>query len=267
MDANRLRRLAAEVDAEHRAAMEGLLAEANPAFGRRRMMRQLGGVAAAVTGAAAVVPALASAAGAQQATSTVPAVPQQATTLVATTAPVATTAAPTSTTKPPAVPQSSDLIFLAFAQSFELAAVQAYTLALAGSSVSKNTADVLLTFQNHHRQHAQAVAGIAGKAATGIPNQALLTVYSPLFQAATTENQVLQATFRLETAAASTYLSGLAQLIGTNGAGLVASILPIEARHAEVFGESLGQNFDDFVPAFETTANALSIDQYPIAQR
>ena len=45
--------------------------------------------------------------------------------------------------------------------------------------------------------------------------------------------------FELETAAATTYTAGLGEIIGTDPAAIVASIQPIEARHAAVLGEAL----------------------------
>jgi rubrerythrin len=145
--------------------------------------------------------------------------------------------------------------------------VQAYGLALAGTLLSPELVAVALAFQNHHRDHAQSFAGMAGKAATGIANQSLLTAFGPRFQSASNQAEVLAAAFALETAAASTYTAGLAQLIGIDPAYLVSSIQPIEARHAVVLGQALDLNLDDYNPVFETTANAVTIEQYPIVER
>jgi hypothetical protein len=108
---------------------------------------------------------------------------------------------------------------------------------------------------------------MAGKAATGVANQSLLAAFGPVVQAAATEAALLQAMLQVEMAAAATYTAGLAQLIGTDPASLVASIQPIEARHAAVLGEALNLPIDDYSPLLEPTADALTPAQYPIVAR
>ena len=77
----------------------------------------------------------------------------------------------------------------------------------------------------------------------------------------------MQALFDLESAAVATYTAGLAQLIGTDPAALVASIPPFEARHAAVLGQAINVSIDVYSPVLESTAGALSIEQYPIVER
>jgi len=267
VDANRLRRLAAEVDREHRAAMD----DVERTLDRRALVRGLGGFAVTVAGVTVAVPVLAGPASAQQSTTIVGGAGASSGT---TAAGVATTGSPTSapqatttTTLPPSKPQTVDLVFLAFAQSLELAMVQAYGVALAGALLSPKVADVGRTFQSHHLDHSQSFAGMAGKAATGVANQSLLTSLGPKLQAATNEAQLVQGLFDLESAAVATYTAGLAQLIGTDPAALVASIQPIEARHAAVLGEAINVSIDVYSPVLESTAGAVSIEQYPIVER
>ena len=126
-------------------------------------------------------------------------------------------------------------------------------------------ADVARAFQSHHLDHAQSFAGMAGKAATGAANQSLIAKFGPRPAGRRTEADLLTATLEVETAAAATYTAGLAQLIGTNPAALVASIQPIEARHAAVLGEALQLPVDDYTPVFETTAAAA--DDRPVPDR
>jgi rubrerythrin len=267
VDANRLRRLAAEVDREHRAAMD----DVERRLDRRALVRGFGGFAVTVAGVGIAIPVLARAAGAQQSSTTTPGGGATSGTTVAG---VATTGSPTSapqatttTTLPPAKPQPTDLVFLSFAQSFELAAVQAYGVALASTLLSDKVADVARAFQGHHLDHAQSFAGMAGKAATGIANQSLLAAFGPLLQAASSEAQLLQAALNVEMAAAATYTAALAQIIGTDPAALVASIQPIEARHAVVLSEALELPIDQYTPVLESTADAVTPDQYPIVER
>jgi Ferritin-like domain len=283
VDANRLRRLVADVDREHRRAMASfgvdpdapIVAEtADPppdrgvaerqSFDRRQVVRRLGGWAAAIAGAGVTVPLLATAAGAQtQPTDT--AVNNVGATTSTTPAPIA--ASTTTTTAPPLAPQTSDLLLLSFAQSVELAAVQLYGMALAKSTISKDTALIGVTFQTHHNAHAQSFNGMAGPAVTGIPNQSLLSSFQGQIDAANTEKDLIAVVLHLEEALAATYTAGLALIIGINPTALIASVLPIEARHAVVLAQALGLSVDTYSPTFEPTTGALTPDQYPIVAR
>jgi hypothetical protein len=268
VDANRLRRLAAEVDREHRAAMD----DVERTLDRRALVRGLGGFAVTVAGASVAIPVLAGAAGAQQSSTT--AVGGAGSTSGTTAAGVPTTGSPTSapqatttTTLPPGKPQTPDLAFLAFAQSVELAGVQAYGVAVASPLLSKEAAAIAVAFRMHHLDHAQSFAGMAGKAATGITNQSLVATFGPLLQAAADEAALLRGLYQFELAATATYTAGLALIIGTDPAALVGSIQPIEARHAVVLGEALNLPIDDYSPVLESTAAAVTPAQYPIVAR
>jgi hypothetical protein len=245
VDPKELRRLVADVDGEQHAAMR--------AFDRRSMMRAigLGGVALA-TGSAVLAGATSVAAA--QATST--------------TAAPATAAAPTTTTTlPPQSPQQSDLPIMAFAQTLELGLVQLYSVALATGKLDADTTNAVATFQSHHRSHGQSYAGQAGKAATSQANQTLIAEYTPKLQSATSAAEVLQTLFDLANTFATSYTAALATIIGTNPASLMGSILPIEARHAVVFGQMLNLEPSQYVPAFEATGGALTPSNYPIVAR
>jgi hypothetical protein len=108
---------------------------------------------------------------------------------------------------------------------------------------------------------------MAGKAATGVANQTLIATFGPVLQAARTEADFVTAVLQVETTVTATYTAGLAQLIGTDPASLVASIQAIEARHAAVLGEALQLPVEQYTPVIETTAGAVTIDQYPIVER
>src|SRR5215471_8916560 len=95
-------------------------------LGRRALVRGLGGFAVTVAGISVAVPVLATAADAQQSSTT--AVGGAGATTGTTAAAVPVTGSPTSapqatttTTLPPSRPQPTDLAFLSFAQSLELA--------------------------------------------------------------------------------------------------------------------------------------------------
>ncbi len=160
---------------------------------------------------------------------------------------------------------SGDGALAAFAQSVELAAVEAYGAA-AGSGKVTTPAVVMVatTFAAQHQEHADAFGGAAGDAATDAPNPGLLEEFGPMIEAAADENAILELAYGLENAAASTYLFALGALESTEALQLTASILPVEAQHAIVIGSVLGKSVPDMVPAFENTDQALSPDQYPV---
>jgi hypothetical protein len=226
-------------------------------MGRRSLLHRagMGGLAVATAGGAVAV--LAGAAQAQ--TSTTAAGPASS--------PAATTVPVTTTTLPPQAPQPSDIALMAFAQTLELALVQLYDVVLGSGHLDASTTPVIITFQSHHRGHGQSYAAFAGKAATSRANAGLLAQYIPRLQAATTQNELFSTLFDLENAAAGAYAAALARVIGTNPAGLVASILPIEAGHAVVLGQASGVTEATLVPTFEPTDNVPTPEQFPIVEQ
>ena len=240
MDVTRLRRLLREVDEEHRDTLRSVSDEMEAvahAASRRTFLR---GSLAAGGAAALVLGPLASAAAAADATTT---------------------------TAAPKQPQSADLPLLGFAQSLELAAAAVYAAALASGKLTDVPKAVATTFGRHHTEHAEAIGGLAGKAAPGVANPGLLKAFGDRLGRAKTESDVLGIAFDLENAAAATYGYALGVLFGTNAAALVASILPIEARHAVVLGDALGRPFADYALVTEPNdfrSGALDPSKYPV---
>jgi hypothetical protein len=296
VDSNELRRLAAAADEEHRATMHRLrdLLGSPPVSddgeaGRRTFLRRLG-LGGAL--AAAAVPAFAEAASAQtattsaSATSTTTGAPATGTTVAqaAGTTTIASASSPTTgapaggtTVAPPAAtttsivapaqPTPDDLVVFAFAQSLELALAQLYDAAAKSGKLGAEIAPIVVEFGGHHRQHAQAFAGMAGKAATGTANQTLLSKTTPMLEGAADEKAMLTVLLGLENAAAASYTQALGSIVGTNGAASVASIQPIEARHATVFAQAIGQPVNQYVIPLQTTAGAVTAANYPIIER
>jgi rubrerythrin len=250
VDTERLHRLAEEADAEHRAAMRTFEDDlAARVFGaspevranRRRFVQRLGlGAGAAVLS----VPLLARLAAAQETTTTL----QEG------------NAGPT----PPLAPTTEDKVLLGWSQSLELAAVAAYEAAAATGRISAEVLPVALLFRDHHRQHAQAHAAIAGKAALGQANQSVLEAFGPQIEAANNQTELLTVAFQLESVAAATYVAALGELVGTDGAALVASIIPTESRHAAVLGEVLGLSLEEQSPVFVDAEEGVSPAQFPV---
>ena len=146
----------------------------------------------------------------------------------------------------------------------ELAAVAAYTAAGETGLIDPAVLEVATMFAGHHQEHADAFAGVAGDAATGEANQAVLDVFAPKIADAADQAALLQIAQDLENGAASTYFFSLGILQDPTNALAVATILPIEAQHAVVLGQALGQDLEEYVPSFESQAAALNPADFPV---
>jgi rubrerythrin len=155
----------------------------------------------------------------------------------------------------------------AFAESVELVAVTAYE---AGAELlSEGLAPVLQTFQGHHEEHAQAYAAVAGSAATGRPNAALLEALTPAIEAFSTQNEVLRFAKDLENQLAATWGHLLSRLQTPEGVATTATILPVETSHAAELSYELDEGPEGWFPtgALETADIALGLDPavFPLA--
>lgn len=153
----------------------------------------------------------------------------------------------------------------AFAESVELAAVEAYKAAAASGKVkTKAVLDAATMFAGHHQEHAAAFGGAAKAAATKKPNPKLLTAVAGQLTAAKDEKGVLKVAFDLENAAAATYLFALGATTDKGALALMASILPVEAQHAVVLGNVLALAATTTIPSFETETGAVKPADFPI---
>jgi hypothetical protein len=254
--------MAAEVDDEHREAMRTIhddlasalrVRDGDPAD-RRSFLRGAGfsGLVVAVGGLALSLDAMMHSAAAQTSTTT--------------TEPGTTTSGvpTTTTTHPPRQPDDEDRDLLGFIESLELTAVAAYGIAIASKKLSDAVGDVAVIFQAHHLQHAQTTGALAGPAAPHTANPSLVAAFGPQFQSAATEIDLLRLAYQVENAAAATYAATLALITGTGPAEVMASILPIESRHAVVLGQAIGIGIGDMTPTIENVKNAVTPQQYPI---
>lgn len=173
-----------------------------------------------------------------------------------------TTVPQTTTTAPPRRPTDADRQLLAFANTLELAVAELYGAALTSGALDEDTTAIADAFADHHREYAEAIAGLIGSDAPNVANEAIVRSLRRSFDG--DQESVLEAAFELETAAAATHLALLAELEGTDGAALVASIHPIEARQACVLGEAAEAPLADTVPELETTDAALDPEEFPI---
>jgi hypothetical protein len=229
---------------------------------RPGLSRRLALTGLAATAGSALAAAVAGRAAAQTGTtgpgasSTAPAVP-------ASDNAAATSEAPT-TTAPPSRPTTQDTVLLGFAQSIEYAAGQLYDQGI--PTLPNDSAEVAAVFRRHHQAYAEQIGGLLGRRAPGIANRTLVQERTAAFSAPTEEG-VIRAMYELEISMAASYSAVLGQLQGTDGAALVASIQPIEARQAVVWGQSLGLPQDVLMPLLEgdePDATLITLSQYPI---
>lgn len=168
----------------------------------------------------------------------------------------------------PAAAQEKELTdgdIAAFAESVELAAVEAYKAAAGSGKLQPAVVEIGTMFAGHHQEHAGAFAGASGGAAKGKPNAKLLTTVGDQLKGAADQAAILQIAYDLEEAAAATYLFGLGALKSEAALQLAASILPVESQHAVVIGSALGKPATDYVPSFQTSDKAIDPAQFPVA--
>lgn len=152
----------------------------------------------------------------------------------------------------------------AFAQSVELAAVEAYTAAIGTGLLDGSVVDVAEIFRGHHTDHAGALGGIASQDAVDEPNQALLDALAPQLEDAADQEAVLTLAQDLENSAAATYFYALGVLQDRDAALAAATILPVEGQHAVVLGQALGQELEEYVPTFQGQDGAISPAEFPV---
>lgn len=252
MNTRALRRMAREVDEQHRMAMDGLpdrledlhFGETARRLGpsRRRFLAgaAAGGATVAVGGVLLPVAGLVPGAAAQD------------------------------DAEEDAIPQG-DIDLAVFAASVERAAVAAYTAAAARGLITEPALQLAVLFSQHHADHAGAFEGLLGLELPAEPNAALLEVFAPQIEAAADEAALLKIAFDLEQGAAATYQLAMGVLESHEAAAAVATIEPIEAQHAVVLGMALDLPIeadptdpDNWMPAFQTDAAALSPETYAV---
>ncbi len=160
-----------------------------------------------------------------------------------------------------------DQTIAVFAESVELAAVEAY---MAGAPLlSAEVLPVAELFLGHHREHAQAFASLAGDAATGEPNAALIEALTPTIEGLSDEAGVLAFAKDVENQAVATYAFALTALQSAEAASGTATILPVESQHAAALSLALGEGPDGWFPngAFESASieDGINPADFPVS--
>ena len=123
-----------------------------------------------------------------------------------------------------------------FVAGLEAAVVDVYRLALEGQSVPPELAEIVLVLAQHHDEHCTALAAVGARARSAIGRNE--TLYAELNQSVLGPDPML-AIVAVEQALAATHLASLGVLESTDAAAAIASILPVEARHAVVLDPTL----------------------------
>jgi len=169
----------------------------------------------------------------------------------------ATATSPPPTSIAPLRPTDADVELLAFAQSIELAARELYDAMFAAlgdvPAIDDTRRAVFTALREAHDAYAQSLSGLLGRAAPGIADE---TVQSALTASFTTDiDAAILAAYMLESALVATHRELIAELQGTDGAALLASILLVEARHGTVLADlGGGATLDDLLVVVEADA-------------
>lgn len=155
---------------------------------------------------------------------------------------------------------STDEGLAAFGESMELVAVAAYERGV--ELLSEDLTPVLQTFRGHHQEHAEAFAALAGSAATGQANTALLDALTPAIDAFSTQNEVLSFARDLENQLAVTCGHLLTLMEDRDAVATTATILPTEASHAAELSYELQEGPEGWFPsgAFESADVTFGFD-------
>ena len=160
------------------------------------------------------------------------------TTTTATTTTTPASTAPT-TTAPPRRPTDHDVELLADAQRVELTARGLYDQAIAAGGWSDTEASVITTIREAHEAAAQALAGMLGPDAPGEMASNLYASMVNDFKGSVGDR--FEAAYGLESALVATHAQILGELVGIDGATLIAAVQSAQARHGTVLAVLSGQ--------------------------
>jgi hypothetical protein len=165
-----------------------------------------------------------------------------------------TTVLVTTTTASPQRPTSDDVALLSFAQTVEATAVALYNEALKVIGWSEEQTLVVTFIRDAHLAYAQALSGLLGREAPNAISQEIFDAQKSGFSGAV--DAVLASAGALESTAVATHGDVIAKLVGTDGAGLIASIQMNEARYCTVLAD-LAEETDPTVLLVDEEAASL----------
>jgi hypothetical protein len=227
-------------------ASAAAVAEPQPSTARRRL------IGAGLVGlAGSLVPRLAGSAGASSDTTTGDTTTGDSTTAATTEGTQATT-----TTAPPKQPTPGDVELLSFAQSIELAAAELYATALGSGSLGEKTTEIVQTIHQAHVSYGQSLNALLGRKAPGQSLGSLVDGNSDAFGGSNAA--FLEAARQLENTAVATHTDLIADIEGTDGAQLIASVVLAEARFGLALADLAGET--DLAKLVSTGAEPLAVE-------
>lgn len=150
-----------------------------------------------------------------------------------------------------------DATFAAFATPLELAAVQAYQLALDSEGLDSGWQARALRFQTQHQTAVTALTDLlADDAGEAAPNELVLTEVGEAIEASEDQEALLVALSDLEQVTSATHLYALSGIEDTSLAKLVAQVLAVESQQCAVLGRAGGLELEDLTPAAVSTDGA-----------
>lgn len=166
----------------------------------------------------------------------------------------------TSTTTPPGRPTQDDTELLAFILTVELAASQAFGAAAKVEGIDPAATDLFAVLEEHHRAYGNNIAGRIGKSAVNRPNASILAEYQDDLLGPDAASRGRE----LELALVATHLDAVGKLEGIDAAGLLASIVVVEAQHSVALGVLAGLDAtDDFDALTDEVVDPITPDDYP----
>jgi Ferritin-like domain len=161
----------------------------------------------------------------------------------------------------PTVP-AADVTMLNYAISLELAAAQLYTDIVATGKLTGDALADARQYIAHHTDHATTFGTLAANQAVNTANAKLLAQIGPQITAAPDAPALYQIAFDLESSMASTHQQLMGTVTNWQSAGTVASVEPIEAQHAVVWGQLLKLPTSAWMPAFESVSGSFDPAQF-----
>ena len=134
---------------------------------------------------------------------------------------------------------ANDVTILNSALAAELEAIAAYGVGAGRGLLKGPVLTLAVTFQGHHKQHADVLAGTVKKLG-GTPSQAKAKYEFPV-ETLKTQNDVLRFAAGLEKGAVSAYLAAVPLFKDRELSKAAASILGDEAMHWAVLRQALGE--------------------------
>jgi hypothetical protein len=138
---------------------------------------------------------------------------------------------------------AQDVALLNAALALEHEGISAYQLGAESGLLVPEVLKVAVTFQGHHKQHRDALAGAVRRLGGRPVEPKPLSAYAADLGAAGLKDQtgVLRLALKLERGAANAYLGLIPSLAGTDLHVLAARMAGDEAFHAAVLGGALGE--------------------------